>query len=168
MIILFKNILTTGITSIDEYPKLKCTKYCKQSLENDALFIPCEKPDIESINEIKVDICIEDANIINTILGPKLVLHGQKNIKIIYTANNCEQSLHSAHWSVPFCDFILLDGMKYDECFGLVKNVFVGVEYACVTSFNLRDVDVCIIFIICPLIKDRYVDSCINPCYINF
>jgi hypothetical protein len=165
---LFKDIVTTGITPIEEYPKLKCTKFCKQSLENDNLYIPCEKPDIESINEVKVNVCIDDANIINTILGPKLVLHGHKNIKVIYTANNCEQSLHSAHWNVPFCDFILLDGMRYDECFSLVKNVFVGIEHACVNSFNLREVNLCIIFIICPLIKDRYMDTCYNPCQMMF
>lgn len=163
---MFKDIVTTGITSIEEYPKLKCLKNCKQAIENDKLCIPCEKPDIESINEIKVNVCIDEANVINTILGPKLVLHGRKNVKFIYTANNCEQSLHSAHWSIPFCDFILLDGVKHDDCFNTVKDVFVGVEYACVNSFSLREISICIIFILCPIIKDRCADPC-NPCH-NF
>lgn len=41
--------------------------------------------------------------------GKKLVIEGFIRQKIIYTALNSEQSLHSAHFIMPFSTFIILD-----------------------------------------------------------
>jgi hypothetical protein len=161
---MYEGILTTGITDLNSYPKIKCTNYCKQTLETDLLTIPCEKPVVESINEVRVDICIENFHIINTVLGPKIILNCLKNIKVVYTANNCEQSLHSSHWKIPFCDFILLKDISYDDCLSLIKNVFIGIEHICINNCSDKLIDLSVLFVICPIIKEQY---CLNSNYNN-
>lgn len=166
------NILITGITDLECYPPASCTKYCKQCIQNDFLSIPDEKPDVESINEIKVNICVEEFEVFKTILGPKLLLSGMKKVKILYTANNCQQSLHSAHWCIPFCEFVLLKNLNYDKCFNAINQVFIGVENVCMKYFNRRAIDISLLFIICPEFQSNYfdtpkknTDNCMNNYY---
>ena len=166
------NILITGITDLECYPPISCTRYCKQCIQNDFLYVPDEKPDIESINEIKVSVCVEDFEVFKTILGPKLLLNGQKKIKILYTANNCQQSLHSAQWCIPFCEFILLKNLHYDKCFNDINNVFIGVENVRMKYFNKRSIDISLLFIICPEFQSncfetnrKAPDNCSNGYY---
>ncbi|MEG2354357.1 MAG: DUF3794 domain-containing protein, partial [Clostridium sp.] len=40
--------------------------------------------------------------------GYKLIVHGVINEVIEYTADEAEQSVHSAHYSIPFTTFIVL------------------------------------------------------------
>ena len=165
---MFDNISITGITSLDKYPNSKCEKYYKQCLDDIMLCIPDEKPDIECINEVNAKICIEDYSVLNTILGPKLFITGKKNIKIIYTADNCQQSLHSAHWSIPFCEFVLLKGLCYDECKDIIESIFIGLENICVRHFEKNIIDISLLFIICPkLYNFSYCQDCRNYCNNN-
>lgn len=170
---MLENIIITGITNLNSYPSCRCKNYCKQCMETDFLCVPDEKPNIESINEVKVSMCVEDFKIFDTILGPKLLVNGVKNIKIIYTANNCEQSLHSSHWNIPFCEFVLLKDIPYDECCSLINNVFIGVENVCVKHYDKKLIDLSVLFIICPKIITEHFKSCtktnnsknnFNPC----
>ncbi|MCC0707801.1 MULTISPECIES: DUF3794 domain-containing protein [unclassified Clostridioides] len=149
-----ESILKTGITPLEDYPDNKCMKYYKEFIEDDILCVPTQKPDIECINEVSVKICIEDKEIINTILGPKLVIKGFKNIKVIYTGDNCQQSLHSAHWSIPFCQFILLKDLRYDKCDNIIETIFVGIENIYVKHFDCRMIDLSLLFIICPQLRN--------------
>lgn len=165
------NILITGITDLECYPPTNCTKYYKQCIENDILCVPDEKPDIESINEIKVNMCIEYFEIFKTILGPKLLINGVKKIKVLYTANNSLQSLHSAHWCIPFCEFILLKGLYYEKCFNSINNVFIGVENVCLKYYDKRLIDLSLLFIICPEFQNNSLDCQKKPndnCYNNY
>lgn len=157
---MFDNISISGITDLNKYPKI-CSHYCKESLHTNLLAIPCSKPNIESINDIKVSICIDKFNIIETILGPKIILNGTKNIKLIYTANNCKQSVHSSEWNLPFCDFILIKDLSYDNCVSLINNLFVGIEHICVNNCDCRFIEICVLFIICPMIHPQYY-NCYN------
>ena len=145
----------TGVTRLDCYPPHIEERYCKQNLENDIVCIPSQKPDIESINEVKVGLCIDHYEVIDTCLGPKLILKGTKSIKVLYTADNHQQSCHSAHWEHSFCDFVLLKGLNYDQCCNSVKGVFVGLESVIVKDFDCRHVDLSIIYIICPIIEQK-------------
>ncbi|MFD3156310.1 DUF3794 domain-containing protein [Haloimpatiens sp. FM7330] len=85
------------------------------------LCLPCAKPDIEEI--VKISSCVEiiskkviktpDSNGLNNgegtlLTGRKLVIEGILRQKVIYTADVKEQSLHSAHFDVPFSIFIVL------------------------------------------------------------
>lgn len=165
---MLENILITGITPLDNYPVCGCDEFYKQVMENDMLCIPSQKPDIESINELKVSVCLDRFKVIKTILGPKIVIQGVKHIKAIYTADNCEQSLHSAHWEIPFCEFALIEGVSYDRCLKTVMDVFIGIEEACVKCYDKRTIDISILYIICPQIRKGYdeipCDDYYEPC----
>ena len=165
---MFDNVLITGLTPLDSYPRNGCKEFYKQVIQDTTLCIPSQKPDIESVNELKVSICLDSFKIINTVLGPKLIVEGTKFIKVIYTADNCQQSLHSAHWEVPFCEFILMKDLSYDKCLKSIDDIYIGVEEACVRCFTKRSVDISLIFVLCPMIKkDCYShDPCgsYEPC----
>lgn len=150
---MYDDISIVGITDIESYPNGSCKKYFKQCIENDTLRIPPQKPCVESINEINVSICLNDVKVIKTILGHKLIIHGTKKIKIMYTARNPEQSVHSAHWSISFCEFILLDGLCFEKCHENIRDIFIGVEDVFVENVSSRYIDICVLFIICPSIR---------------
>lgn len=143
------NISITGITPLECYPKGCNIKNCKQNIQQINVCIPCQKPEMESINEIKATICINKYKLLNTILGPKILINGVIKIKVIYTAKNIEQSLHSAHWDIEFCDFILLDNICYDECNICLSNFFTGIEDICINSCDERYIDLSLLYIIC-------------------
>ena len=143
-----ENISITGITPLEYYPCCKDIVQTKQNMQNVDICIPCQKPDMESIEELKVSVCAEKCKVIDTIIGPKIILNGVIKIKVIYTADNCEQSLHSAHWDIPFCDFILLE----DTCLYNDQNeldLFVGLEYVCINDNDSRHISLSILYIIC-------------------
>lgn len=164
------NIVITGITDMDKYPPCINSKFCKQCMQSNIMCIPDQKPEVESINEVKVSICVNNFEVFNTVLGPKLLLNGCKNIKVLYTANNCSQSLHSAHWNIPFCEFILLKDLCYERPSLIVKEVFAGIENVCVNYFDLRTLDISILFIICPQFEKIHSAPCKKPndCYRNY
>ena len=142
------NISITGITPLEYYPCFKNIIQTKQNMQNIDVLIPCEKPDIESIEEVKISICIVNSKLIDTILGKKIILNGIIKLKAIYTANNCEQSLHSAHWDIPLCDFILLDNLcSCDDLNSL--DLFAGVEDICINCNDLRCISFSLLYIIC-------------------
>ena len=105
------------------------------------LTIPCQKPDIETINDIKATVKISKCTVVKTpvavssegqrLSGYKLVVHGFLNQVIEYVACEPTQSLHSAHYSVPFSDYIILPsdfipGSKV-HVEGLVEDIYYNV-----------------------------------------
>ena len=152
------SIIICGITPMEAYPKGISVKHCKQCVEKIELCIPSVKPDVEEPNEIHINICVEKVKMIDTVLGPKLIIDGKIRVKLIYTANNKVQSVHSAHWEKIFCNYILLKDLK-----GIVSNVFVGVEDVCVTCVGERDLSIAVIFILCPKVCEDNGEN--QTCY---
>lgn len=150
------SILISGITPIDAYPKDISIKHCKQCMKKVELCIPSVKPDIEEANDLHINICVEKVKMIETILGPKLVIQGKIRAKLIYTADNKVQSVHSAHWEKTFCEYILLNDIR--SCRGSLRfsNVFAGIEDVCVICVGKRDLSLSIIFILCPRVFESY------------
>lgn len=82
------------------------------------LCIPEIKPDIEEINDIKVEAEIVECHVISTpvtisnegqtLSGYKLIVRGILKELLEYTSETEEQSVHSAHYSIPFSSFIIL------------------------------------------------------------
>lgn len=91
--------------------------------------IPCEKPDVESVDKVFINAKIVYKKIIVTppvpadsatlpvpvenregtkLTGRKLLVEGVLCQKIVYTADVCEQSVHAANFNVPFSTFIVL------------------------------------------------------------
>lgn len=115
----------------------------------EVLTIPIEKPDVEFIEKIFVKVKIISKRVIATpdylyennegtkLTGRKLIVEGIIKQKIVYTADVPEQSVHSAHFEVPFSAFIVLTASEnIEEKFCI--DVCVEDVYAKV--FNCRDI----------------------------
>ena len=117
--------------------ELTLTTFKQMSIES-YLMIPEAKPDIEAINVVTGAIDISSCHVINTpqaistegqnLTGYKLIIKGSLNIVVEYTALEETQSVHSAHYSVPFSAFIVLPpnyviGSKL-EVSGLVEDIY--------------------------------------------
>lgn len=110
------------------------------------LTIPAAKPDIESIDKIYINSKITTTKVIDTptspiptgsatptpspegllLTGKKLLVEGFLCQTLVYTADECEQSVHSAHFNMPFSTYIVLpSGTKLTDKF----NVRVCIEY---------------------------------------
>lgn len=146
---MLNNISITGITPLDYYPNKCSIKNCKQNIKSLKLCIPCKKPDIESIEEVKVNFCINEYKKLKTILGIKILVDISCTVKVIYTSLTDEQSLHSAHWNINFCDFILLENLYQDECDICKSNLFIGLEDVFVSCYDNRFIDLSLLYIIC-------------------
>lgn len=143
------HIFISGITPIEAYPKDIREENCKQYVEAFDLCVPEVKPEIEEINEIYINVNVEAARLIDTILGPKLIIEGKVEIKAVYTAYNKVQSVHSAHWERKFYNYLLFPCVK-EKSYNLgIKNVFIGIEDVCVSSIKCRDLNLSVIFILC-------------------
>lgn len=90
----------------------------KQLSKDEVVTIPIQKPDIEQIINVLVEIQIIDTRVIETIkgisiggqklTGYKLIIEGKINQKVEYVADEPQQSVHAAHFKVPFSSFIIL------------------------------------------------------------
>lgn len=77
-------------------------------------------PDIEDLERVYVNVVIESVRVIETpvatgntegtiLTGKKLIVDGNVCQTVVYTADVCEQSLHSINFKYPFCTSIVLD-----------------------------------------------------------
>lgn len=120
----------TGLCNpADTTQVISLTPYWKQMYISESLQIPAQKPDIEQINSIDVSVSILRAEVIKTprsyddtgvlpvaqpnmegrlLSGRKLIIEGQLCQKVVYTALETSQPLHSAHFYVPFSSFIVV------------------------------------------------------------
>lgn len=144
----------TGLCNpADTTQVISLTPYWKQMYISESLQIPEQKPDIEQINSIDVSVDIIRAEVIKTprsyddtgavpvampnlegrrLSGRKLIIEGQLCQKVVYTALETSQPLHSAHFYVPFSAFIIVP-----------ETVTFGTTVE--DSFNVRfDVNTCV------------------------
>lgn len=142
------------------------------------LCLPSDKPSIAVIEELHVNVNVEDFVILNTFLGPKIIIMGYKFIKLVYTASNAMQSLHATSWKVPFCDFILLKNFSCAQCARMIQCVFAGTEGGYILFHDERKLDVCVSYLLYPVFLQEPVpppppqptpyDNCCEPfssCY---
>jgi len=99
---------------LDEFP------YWTQISIPETLIIPEMKPDIEQINYVNVSVEIVRKKLIVTptsvgenvegkmLTGNKLVIEGNLCQTVSYTADVPKQSVHSAHFSIPFSAYIVV------------------------------------------------------------
>jgi hypothetical protein len=90
----------------------------KQFTVQETLELPEAKPDIEQIVKVVAQVIITSTRVIRTPLaeslegqrlsGVKLIIEGEVVQKIEYVADVCTQSVHAAHFNVPFSTFIVL------------------------------------------------------------
>lgn len=121
----------------------------KQISVDEYLSIPKQKPEMEGINNINATVDILSSHIIMTpkdksyesqnLTGYKLIVHGVLNQVVEYTALDEKQSVHAAHYNVPFSSFIVLPdnfvlGSKI-EVEGIVEDIYYK-ENDCRTFFK--------------------------------
>lgn len=100
--------------------------YWLQMSIHETLNIPTQKPDMEQINSVNISVNIlrqeviqvpESATVNGELqsnlegkisTGRKLIVEGELCQKVVYTANDEEQSVHSAHFYVPFSAYIVV------------------------------------------------------------
>ena len=93
--------------------------YWMQMYIPETLCIPPQKPDVEEINSVNIQVNILRTKVIKTpiasenlegkvLTGRKLIVEGQLCQKVVYTALDEEQSVHSAHFYVPFSSYIVV------------------------------------------------------------
>ncbi|MBW6410129.1 SPOCS domain-containing protein [Clostridium weizhouense] len=80
--------------------------------------IPNQKPDMEQINTVSVKGLVTDYEIVNTPIGSsiegqimtgyKLLVCGDIKIKVKYIACEPTQTVHTAHFCFPFCNYLVL------------------------------------------------------------
>lgn len=109
--------------TIIQYP------YWKQMHISETLQIPTQKPNVERVNSMDISVAIFKKHVIQTprtyddsvtppvplpniegkvLTGRKLIIEGQLCQKVVYTADVPEQSVHSAHFYVPFSSYIVV------------------------------------------------------------
>ncbi|MEN6411791.1 MAG: DUF3794 domain-containing protein [Veillonellales bacterium] len=128
------------LTFEDVDPALATDRNWSELSIPEVLTLPCQKPDIESIDKVYIQVRIISQRIIETpegtknqegttLTGKKLIVEGILHQKIVYTAAVRQQSVHAAHFDIPFSTFIVLkstiavtDLLCIDSC---VEDVFV-------------------------------------------
>lgn len=104
MLINFVEII--GITKPIDFPIITPANPNAQYIVEEKIVIPEEKPDVEQINSLIIEAEITDFRTITTPIGLKVIVDGIIKQKLIYTAADVVQSVHSAHFQETFCTFI--------------------------------------------------------------
>ena len=126
----------------------------KQLLFDKTMNIPCQKPDMEEVDDVTAEIMIDDYYVIDTIKSTsneaqkltyhKLIIHGRVKLSLQYTALVCDQAMHSAHQEVPFSSFLILPP-DYD---GQIIEVSSILEDLNLEQVSKRSVNVGIVFLL--------------------
>lgn len=86
-----------------------------QFIIEETLLIPEEKPEVEHVNQVKVNLEITDSKVVFIKdcrcgeLALKVIIKGILREKVIYTACTPDQSVHSAEFTRPFYGFVPLE-----------------------------------------------------------
>ncbi|MCY6958953.1 DUF6923 family protein [Clostridium brassicae] len=115
--VLGDNIIEETVESNSSIIDIGPTSF-KQLSREEYVKIPVQKPDAEEILNTVVDIEITNTKVIKTpiitslegqnLTGFKLIVEGVLNQKVEYIACDEKQSVHAAHFRVPFSTFIIL------------------------------------------------------------
>lgn len=97
--------------------------------------------------------------------GRKLIIEGTLNQKVVYTAEVTSQSVHSAHYTIPFIAFIIpyakFEGLTYEENIQVYDPITDGPIFINGYIYGAGDditVDLC---------EEFNVDTCIEDIYVH-
>lgn len=109
------------------------------------LEIPAEKLDVEEIREFRIETAVTDWRVIPTTQGQKVIASGSIRFNIQYVAAVPAQSVHFAHFELPWDTFFVCgDDITTDIC-----NVTVCVEFADYTMTDPRHLATSAILFLC-------------------
>jgi len=140
----------SGITPQSNFPQCPCNYPCKEICETHKLCVPNCKPCVETILQLFIDTSIDKSHVLYTSMGKKLVIYGNIHIKILYVAKTSCQSVHSAHFDIPFCTFILSSNICRQ-----IEDISLFVEDVFIKQIDSRNFYVSIISLIYPVFKKQ-------------
>lgn len=151
-----------GITPQHKLPKCSCNCPYKEICQTYKLCVPSCKPDIETILQLFIDTSIKKTDILCTPIGKKLVIYGMVHIKVLYVANTSSQSVHSAHFDIPFCTFMMLNKVCYS-----MENLCAFIEDTFVNQLDCRNFYISMLLFIYPMFKTQddkhiYDNNCLE------
>ncbi len=160
VIILFSNeVEIIGITPPSLFPPNPPLEFCIETCKTDRLFIPNKKPDILYVLSVSVTISLSNFKIIPTPVGKKLIIEAVKNIKVMYTAAEHCQSVHTAHFKIPFCMFVLFEKAHHE-----VTDICIAVEYISINKLDCRCLLISTLIFACPILKSCHNCQCESSC----
>ncbi|GAB6139127.1 DUF3794 domain-containing protein [Halanaerobaculum tunisiense] len=141
------NDLVEVVGVADSFPELDGEgDYWTQMSIPETLTIPQQKPDIEQIAKVVVKVKIMSQRVVKTpvscgcnlagsnLTGKKLIIEGFLKQKLLYVADIPQQSVHVAHFKVPFSTYIIVPGetslqakFRVDP---YIEDVFIKLETA--------------------------------------
>lgn len=132
------NVVFFGIPDITEIPPLVTVTAFNQIDVEERLLVPEAKPDIEQINSVILQICLESAFISNDF--NKIFIKGIIWQKITYTACDSDQPVHTFEKEVPFSHFIDISDILIPNGIDLFNVITLAPEDAIVQKINGRTV----------------------------
>ncbi|WP_291637296.1 DUF3794 domain-containing protein [Clostridium sp.] len=144
----FINIV--GVDEARNFPVLTPLDRYKQFTAEELVTIPEVKPDMEQITTVMVEPTVTGYKVIATPTGVKVVVDVELLQKIIYTANEPTQPIHSAEFIRPFCNFIEVpliipansNIMKQLQILGLtLEDVIVGPPQILLEDLSIKMID---------------------------
>jgi len=123
--------------------------YCSEQLLIDETFtLPCEKPDIETLLDVKVYPKIQEFKLFDTPKEKKVFVRGNIEQEILYIADAPCQPVHAAHFTSTFCTFINLPCCCQDYSILDLHGPKILVEFIEARIVNSREIDKCVILFI--------------------
>lgn len=139
-----------GIAGTNDFPVIGPANRYAQFTAEETVTLQASKPDIEQINSVMVEARVSDYRTITTPVGLKVIVNGILVQKITYTASDPVQSVHSAHFEEPFCNFIDIplviptgqNVMDVLQSLNItLEDVVVGGPYILVEDLSVAQVD---------------------------
>lgn len=153
----------SGLCNPSEVTKLiSIYPYWIQMNIPETLIIPSQKPDVEQINSINISVDIIRKEVIKVPVSPidkkgnyiqnlegkistgrKLIIEGQLCQKVVYTADEPQQSVHSAHFYVPFSSYIIVPKeIEFDNKKIIKDSLDVDFQVdACIEDIAIKMID---------------------------
>lgn len=145
-----------GVTPMSQFPKFPPHHPCTEFCEIDKIQIPSKKIKLRNIQQICLKVCINSFKTICTPVGKKLVIHGVKHFKILFSPHHCDQPISFINFDFPFCAFVLLKDIS-DE----VVQICSLVEDLSVNCSDPRHLTITSIIFVCPVFQK---DQPLCPC----
>lgn len=127
--------------------------YWIQMYITETLCVPPQKPDVEEINSVNIQVNILRQKVVKTpiadtnlegkkLTGRKLIVEGQLCQKVVYTALDDEQSVHSAHFYVPFSAYIVVPKEVTFGVDDVIDSLDINYQVnACVEDLSIKMID---------------------------
>lgn len=141
-----------GLYDPERVPNIEQDNWTQISIP-ETIIIPEQKPDIEQLETLSISVNILRKKVILTpvstvpneegknLTGYKLIIEGELNQEITYVADVAEQSVHTAHFMIPFSAFIIIPApvpvVPVDQ---IHYNVEAYVEDVFITSVCKRQI----------------------------